>query len=179
MKKVLLLAALCLTVMACEKQTEVKAAKTAYVDTAKLVDESTEAKDIEAKYKGISDRLDQDIARFQQDAANFEKNAQTNGMAWAQQNAPALQQRKMKITDDQQNIRKESGAEMDSMINSMKKLIKEYGKEKGYSYIYEASAVLYTDEKNDITKDIVKLVNDKYKSGDKKEETAAAAETKK
>jgi len=38
---------------------------------------------------------------------------------------------------------------------------------------------LYTEEKNDITKDIVKLVNDKYKSGDKKEETAAAAETKK
>ncbi|RZJ31557.1 MAG: OmpH family outer membrane protein [Flavobacterium sp.] len=178
MKKVIVLAVLGLSMIACNKETSVKQAKTAYVDTAKLVDQATEAKDIEAKYKDIGARLDQDIARFQQDAANFEKSAQTNGMAWAQQNAPALQQRKMKITQDQQDIRKQSGVEMDTMISKMKKLIKDYGKEKGYDYIYEASAVLYTDEKNDITKDVIKLVNDKYKSGEKKEEAAAPAEKK-
>lgn len=45
--------------------------------------------------------------------------------------------------------------------------IKSYGKEKGYAYIYgtgDAASVLYAEEKYDITKEIIKLLNDKYKS---------------
>jgi outer membrane protein len=52
----------------------------------------------------------------------------------------------------------------------VKKFIKTYGKEKGYAYIYgtgEAATILYAEDKYDITKDIIKLLNDKYKSGSK------------
>jgi len=169
MRKVLLFVALGLTIMSCDKPAEAakNEAKTAYVDSAKLVDEATEAKDIEAKYKGLGEKLEQEIAKFQSDRDAFQKEAQVKGMQWAQQNASTLQQRQQMISMQQQKLREESNTEMDSMISAMKKLIKGYGKEHGYAYIYEASAVLYTDEKNDITKDIIKLVNDKYKSGDK------------
>ena len=57
----------------------------------------------------------------------------------------------------------------------------EYGKEKGYDYIYgsgdAAPSILYAKENYDITKEVIKMVNDKYKSEGKKEETPK--ETKK
>jgi outer membrane protein len=69
----------------------------------------------------------------------------------------------------------ESGVEMDSLVTKYKKVFKEYGKEKGYDYIYgtgEAATVLYAKDQYDITKDVIKLINDKYKSEAKKEEKA-------
>lgn len=181
MKKVVLFVALGLTIISCNKS-EVKEVKTAYVDTQKLIEESTESKDIEGKYKAKYDemgaKLQEDIKRFQADAANFEQEAKMKGMIWAQQNASGLQQRKQQLAYQQnlldQKIREESGVAMDSLVSSMKKTIKAYGKEKGYAYIYEGNSVLYSDEKNDITKDIVKLINDKYKAAGKKDETAEA-----
>jgi len=59
------------------------------------------------------------------------------------------------------------------LVVKVKKFIKAYGKEKGYSYIYgtgDAATVLYAEEKDEITKDIIKLLNDKYKSSVKTEE---------
>ena len=67
---------------------------------------------------------------------------------------------------------------MDSLVKDVKKFIKDYGKEKGYNYIYgtgDAATVLYAKEEYDITNDVIKLLNDKYKStssDDKKDEKA-------
>lgn len=75
-----------------------------------------------------------------------------------------------------QQLQQESGVEMDSLVKGMKDFIKGYGKEKGYAYIYgtgEAATVLYAEEKYDITKEIVKLINEKYKSAGKKETTVS------
>ena len=66
---------------------------------------------------------------------------------------------------------------MDSVVTKYKKMCKEYGKDKGYDYIYgtgEAATVLYAKDNYDITNEIIKLVNDKYKSEAKKEEKPAA-----
>jgi outer membrane protein len=51
MKKSLFIIALAFSIVSCNKSAEVKEAKTAYVDTSKLLEEYTEAKDIQAKYK--------------------------------------------------------------------------------------------------------------------------------
>ena len=51
MRKTVLLFALAIATISCNKTTETKEFKTAYIDTSKLMDESIEAKDIEAKYK--------------------------------------------------------------------------------------------------------------------------------
>ncbi|MFN3757521.1 MAG: OmpH family outer membrane protein, partial [Flavobacterium sp.] len=62
--------------------------KTAYVDTQKLMEENLEAKDIRAKFESMLEekgkRFDAEVKQFQQEAANFEKNAQQYGMQWAQ-----------------------------------------------------------------------------------------------
>ena len=177
MKKGFALFVLALTVMSCNQNNEVKEVKTAYIDTSKLLQEYTESKDIEAKYKAKSQEmgkeLDAEVARFKSEAQNFQKNAQANGQAWAQQKGAELQKREQQLTYAQQamlqQLQQESGKEMDSLVVNVRKFIKSYGKEKGYAYIYgtgEAATVLYAEDKYDITEEVVKLLNDNYKKAE-------------
>ncbi|MEO0045178.1 MAG: hypothetical protein RL705_369 [Bacteroidota bacterium] len=190
MKKTVILFALAITLISCNKTTESKEFKTAYIDTSKLMDESTEAKDIGEKYKDKSkvmgSQLEVEVNRFKSEAANFQKNAQTNGQVWAQQKGAELQQREQELSYAQQamlrQLQEESGVEMDSLVSKYRKAIKEYGKEKGYDYIYgtgDVASVLYAKDSYDITKEVIKLVNDKYKSSDKKEDKPEAGKEEK
>ena len=108
------------------------------------------------------------------------------GQIWAQENGAKLQRREQELSYAQdamlQQLRQESGVEMDTLVKQVKKFIRDYGKEKGYDYIYgtgEAVSILYGQEKYDITKDIVKLLNDKYKAPKKEDEADVKAEAKK
>ena len=189
MKKSILVFGLILALASCEKAAEQKNFKTAYVDTSNLLEEYTEAKDIEAKYKSkgeeMGKQLEAEVARFRSEASSFQKNAQTYGPQWAQQKGAELQKKEQELSYAQQAIlrqlQEESGKEMDSLVKDVKKFIKDYGKEKGYNYIYgtgDAASVLYAKEEYDITKEIIKLLNDKYKAKSstetKKEDTAEA-----
>jgi outer membrane protein len=190
MKKSLVIIAIAFSIISCNKTAEVASTKTAYVDTSKLMTEYTEAKDIEAKYKAKSEEmgreLEAEIAKFKAEAASFQKDAQMNGQAWAQQKGAELQKREQQLQYAQQSIaqqlQQESGVEIDSVVSEVKKFIKSYGKEKGYSYIYgtgDAASVLYAEEKYDITKEMIKLLNDKYKSAKSEDKTDVKAEAKK
>ncbi|TDP60063.1 OmpH family outer membrane protein [Flavobacterium dankookense] len=184
MKKTVILFALAISILSCNKTTETKEFKTAYIDTSKLMEESTEAKDIEAKFKDKSkvmgNQLEAEVTRWKSEAANFQKNAQANGQAWAQQKGAELQKREQELSYAQEGmlrqLQQESGTELDSLVSNYKKVIKDFGKEKGYDYIYgtgEPASILYAKDSYDITKDIIKIVNDKYKSTAKKEDTAS------
>ncbi|WP_297518012.1 OmpH family outer membrane protein [Flavobacterium sp.] len=187
MKKLFVGVILVFAMISCEKATEAKEFKTAYIDTSKLLDESTEANDIKAKYEGIAkekgSRIKVEIDRLEAEQKSFSINAQKNGQAWAQQKYGELQQRGQEIQYAEQMLTRqlqgEMGIEMDSLVNTYRKSIKDYGKEKGYDYIYgtgESATVLYAKDAYDITKEVVKLVNDKYKSGAKSDKKAATKE---
>ncbi len=167
--------ALTATIFSCQKATETKEFKTAYVDTMELLKNYDEAKDIETKYKEkaktMGTDLQAEIAKFQQEAQNFQANAQKNGQAWAQKKGAELQQKEQQLTYAQQAIQRqleeESGKEMDSLKSNLKKFIKDYGKKNGYTYIYgtgEVATVLYAEDKLDITKEMIKLINENYKN---------------
>lgn len=182
MKKIIAVLALSVSILSCNQNaTTSKEYKTAYIDTSKLMEESTEAKDIEAKYKSKAEemgaQLKVEASKLEGEKNSFQASAQKNGQAWAQQKYGELQQREQQLQNAQQGmlqqLQGESGAEMDSLVTKYKKVFKEYGKEKGYDYIYgtgEAATVLYAKDNYDITKDLVKMVNDKYKTEGKKEE---------
>ncbi len=73
-----------------------------------------------------------------------------------------------------QQLQQQMGTEMDSLVKDVKSFIKDYGKKNGYKYIFgtgEAATVLYGEEKDDITKEIIKLLNEKYKATPAKETT--------
>ena len=186
MKKSLLIIALAVSIISCNKEqgTSSTGMKTAYVDTAKLMEEYTEAKDLEAKFKTKSEaeakKFEVEEANFKAEVANFQKNAQANGQAWAQQKNAELEQRQQRLQYAAQSVgqklQTESATEMDSLVKGVKTFIKEYGKEKGYDFIYgtgDAASVLYAKDQYDITKEVVKLLNDKY-SGSKNESATDA-----
>lgn len=185
MKKIILGIFMAAAMISCQKSTEAKDFKTAYIDTNKLLEESTEAKDLKAKYESILEekgsRIKVEADRLKSEQNSFTANAQKNGQAWAQQKYGELQQREQEIQYASQmvaqQVQGEHGVEMDTLVARYKKMIKTYGKEKGYDYVYgtgESATVLYAKDQYDITKEIIKLVNDKYKTEDKKEEKPAA-----
>lgn len=186
MKKTIVAFAIAFSLFSCnkEEQATTTAEKTAYVNTVELMEKYTESKDLQAKYKQKGEtmgrELDQQVKRFQDEAQNFQRNAQANGQDWAQRKGAELQKREQELTYAQQSmmrqLQEESGVEMDSMKSRMKKFIQEYGKKNGYTYIYgtgEASTVLYAKDGLDITDKIVKELNDNYKAPAKEEEKAA------
>lgn len=184
MKKIIVCVAMAVAIVSCNKTTEAKDFKTAYIDTNKLLEESTEAKDLKAKYEDIAgekdSRIKVEVDKLEAEKNAFQANAQKNGQAWAQQKYGELQQREQQLQYAQQaviqQLQGQHGAEMDSLVTKYKKVFKEYGKDKGYDYVFgtgEAATVLYAKDQYDITKEIIKLVNDKYKSEGKKEEKPA------
>ncbi|POY39893.1 hypothetical protein C3L50_08665 [Flavobacterium alvei] len=180
MKKIVVILAIAISIVSCnngeKSETKVKELKTAYVDTSVLMKEYTAAKDVEAKYKAKGEekgrQLQAEINRFKQEAQNFQAQAQANGQEWAQKKGAELQRREQQLAQAQQmlaqQLQQEGGVEMDSVIVGVKKFIKGYGKEKGYAYIYGTgdsnATILYAEDKADITKEIVKLLNEKYKA---------------
>ena len=176
MKKIILILGISLFVFSCQKTDP---NKTAYIDTLELLKNYDEAKDLESKYKAKADEMGGDLKKeielFQTQAASFQADAQKNGPAWAQKRGSELQKKEQQLTYAQQAIQQqlqeESGKEMDSLKSNLKKFIKEYGKKNGYKYIYgtgEVATVLYAEDKLDITKEITKLLNEKYKLAPKK-----------
>jgi outer membrane protein len=181
MKKLIVVLALSAAFVSCNKASEAKESKTGYVDIVELMDKSTEAKDIEAKFKGKADEMGSQLkveaTKLDNEKKSFQSDAQKNGQQWAQQKYGELQQREQQLQYAQQGmlqqLQGESGSEMDSLMTKYKKLFKEFGKEKGYDYIYgtgEVSTILFAKEESDITKEMISLVNDKYKKTDKIEE---------
>lgn len=198
MKKIMMLAVVALSVIACNKETASTANtgkattnatgfKTAYIDTEELMKEYQEFKDFEAKFKTMSDKmkneLENDAKKFQNDVVDLQKNAQSKGMEWAQKRQAELERRQQTLAEKEQNYMKkfqdESAVERDSMVSRMKNFIKAYGKEQGYDYIYgtgDAASVLYGKEEYNLTKEILALLHKQYeeKTGKKvevKEET--------
>lgn len=182
MKKSLLIVGCALAMIACNKTESSSSAeaKTAYVDTAKLLDDYQKAKDIESKYKVKSEEMGRELEgkaqQWKLDAASFQREAQAKGPQWAQLKGQELQKREQEIGMMQQammqQLQKESGAEMDTLVKQIKKHIKDYGKKNGYEYIYgtgDAATVLYAKDEYDITDKILKELNDKYKPEDKED----------
>lgn len=191
MKKSLLIIGFAFALFSCNNTPSATTeAKTAYVDTSKLLEDYQEAKDIESKYKVKSQEMGRELdgkaQQFKLDAASFQKEAQEKGPQWAQLKGQELQKREQELGYMQQamlqQLQQESGAEMDSLVKKIKNHIKDYGKKKGYEYIYgtgDAATVLYAKDNYDITSVILKELNDKYKGTSKKEEEPAKEEAKK
>lgn len=175
MKKSFVLLAMSVVMFSCQEKSTSEASelKTAYVDTSKLMEEYTHAKDIQSKYKNKSEEagkeLDAEIKKFQSEVQSFEKNAQAYGQQWAQKKGYELQKWEQELAYARQaliqNLQVDNSKEIDSLVVNVKKYIKDYGKEKGYDYIYgtgDAASILYAKDAYDITNELIKILNEKY-----------------
>ena len=167
MKKLILTGVALLALTACTD-------KVACVDNSKLLNDYQEKKDIEAKLKGqisaYERKRDSISMAFQTEARAFDAQAKTLPQNVAQKKYNELMQKsqilQQHLQQEEQKIQMESQTQMDSLLSKVKKNIKEYGKQKGYTFIFGANdggSVLYGTEKKDITKEVTEYLNNQYK----------------
>ena len=191
MKKAILILGVALSILACNKNEEKSEnVKTAYIDTSELIEKYEKFKDEDDKFKVKSQELgrplEAKVKAFQNEAQSFQQNAQAKGQQWAQQKGAELQQREQQLGMEQnallQQLQQEGAVLKDTLISEVKQFIKTYGKKKGYDYVYgtgDAATILYAKDQYDITKDVLKELNDSYKSTKKDDKPEAKAEEKK
>ncbi len=159
----------CLAVLASCKQEKI-----GYVDNVKLMNDYQEKIDVEAKFKVKADALtkkrDSISQAFQIEAQAFQAKAQKMSQQKAQEEYAVFQQKGQfmgqQLQQEDQQLQAEGQVEMDSVVKNVKREIEAYGKANGYSYILgggDGGSVLYGTEANDLTTEIVKALNDKYK----------------
>ncbi|MDO5637296.1 MAG: OmpH family outer membrane protein [Myroides sp.] len=148
--------------------------KIGYVDNSKLLNDYQEKKDIETKLQAKIDSYEKkrdSISRaFQTEAQQFDVEAKNLAQSVAQRKYNELIQKsqmlQQHLQQEEQKIQLESQTEMDSLVNKVKKFVKNYGKDKGFTYILganEGGSVLYGIDEKDITDDVLKALNDNYK----------------
>ncbi len=148
--------------------------KIGYVDNVKLMDGYQEKIDVEDSYKAKAEKLgkqrDSISQAFQIEVQAFQTKAQSMSQKKAQEEYALIQQRGQmmgqSLQQQEQSLQAEGQEKMDSVVKKVKAEIEAYGKANGYTYILgggEGGSVLYGSEANDLTEEVLKLLNDSYK----------------
>lgn len=177
MKKVLSIVALSVALISCqETATKKEDFKTGFIDTSVLLKDYEKFKDENEKFKVKSEELGRPLEakgrQLQAEKDAFQRNAQANGQAWAQQKYGELQQREQAIMQERDKvlgqIQAEGGKLQDTLIKQVKKYIKDYGKKEKFDYIFttseDAPTVIHAKESYDLTKILLKNLNEEYKA---------------
>ena len=89
MKKIVVVVAIAFSIISCNKTTEAAAYKTAYIDTQKMMEDYTEAKELDEKYKTKGEVMGRELEvaakQLKAEMNSFQQNAMAKGQAWAQQ----------------------------------------------------------------------------------------------
>jgi outer membrane protein len=166
------------------KKTEIKSAssntaatsgafKIAYFEMDSVENNYEYLKDIRNELKGkeqqLTVQLNQMKNRYMDKVNKFQQEAQT----MTQEKQGAIQQDLMQEQKMIQNKEQAVGHELqDASFNKMREVnktiedfLKEYNKDKGYSYIlaYQPGTIYYKDTNFDITQDVLKGLNANYK----------------
>lgn len=166
--KNLILAVILFSAVGCQQD------KIGYVEYVDLMDRYQEKIDIEARYKtkteALNKKRDSISQAFQIEAQAFQTKAQNMNQKKAQEEYGVLQQRGQfmgqQLQQQEQQLQLEGQTEMDSLISKVKKEIEAYGKNNGFTYILtggDGGGVLYGTEAKDLTDEILKSLNEKYK----------------
>lgn len=176
MKKIILSLAVVGSILSCTPD------KTAYVDNTVLIQDyykmkSTEAR-FEKKSQALSDELDSVAGEFQKEVQEFQEgmDRMSNKQREEKQNELMQKQQMLQQRQQQQSqmLRQESDQAIDSLIEEVKDYVAEYGKERGYSYIFgsnESANIMYAKEGLDITQEVLEKLNaEEGSSKEKKKE---------
>ncbi|MDO1502172.1 OmpH family outer membrane protein [Winogradskyella maritima] len=172
MKKIFKILALVLLVSSCQEPQKI-----GFIDNGEVIEKFQLKIDVEAKYKGIDDkfkkRIDSLSKDFQLETQAFQLESQKMSQKKAQQRYAELGQKRQileqRVQMEQQSMTGAFNEEMDSVLVKMNKLVGDYGKANGYSFILgknQAGSVIYGEEAKDITKEVIEAINKDLKKSE-------------
>jgi len=142
--------------------------KIGYIDLSRAFDEYQKTKDFDKELEAKGDmkqqereKLVQDIRKMRGELELMNKNAREKKEADIESKIKYLQdfdqEAKADLTKDRDNMVKD-------ILKEMSDVIKEYGEKNGYSIIVNDRVLLYGDSGMELTNEIIKILNDKYKT---------------
>ncbi len=142
--------------------------KIGYIDLSRSFDEYQKTKDFDKELEAKGDmkqkareNVVQEIRKMREELELMNKNAREKKEADIEAKIKSLQdfdqEAKTDLTKERDNMVKD-------ILKEMSDVIKEYGKKNGYSIIVNDRVLLYGDSGIDLTNEIVKILNDKYKA---------------
>ena len=146
---------------------------TAYIDVNVLFEEykGTKAskKNFEAKKLVLQSNVDSLLNDWKKELKYYEKERSSMSKKELALKQELLSNKQQQINGYQQAIQKQIREEeqklTQTVFNQLNAYIKEYGKEKGYKYILGATGsggLLYADETDNITEEVLKGLNQEY-----------------
>ena len=175
MKKISLVILMLLGLTSCQNQK-----KMAFVDRTEVINKYQAKIDIEDRYKIKNDnfmkRRDSISRAFQIEAQEFQIKVNSLSDQKAQELYQQLDQKQkflqQQIQMEQQDLQEAFNTEIDSTISEVKRFVTNFGKTKGYDYIFGTSdatnTVMYGPESDNISTIIIEALNEAYKSKEKK-----------
>lgn len=149
--------------------------KTGFVNNSELINEYQGKKDIEDKYKirdEVTKRKSDSLGQaYQIEAMGLQQKLSKMSEKQQQAAAQPFQQKwqliEQQMKADQQKFQQDFQTEIDSSIVEVAEFVKGFAKKNGYTYIFGTSdvsrSVMYGDETNDLTKEIIEAINTSYK----------------
>jgi len=142
--------------------------KIGYIDLSRSFDEYQKTKDFDKELEAKGDmkqkereKVVQDIRKMREELELMNKNAREKKEADIEAKIKSLQdfdqEAKTDLTNERDNMVKD-------ILKEMSDVIKDYGEKNGYSIIVNDRVLLYGAPGMDLTNEIIKILNDKYKS---------------
>jgi outer membrane protein len=150
-----------------------------YVNSDSLLNNYEYFKEIKARFEDKSKKAEADLkdkgAAFQREVAAYQQAANSLSADQRAQTEQRLARKQQELQGYQQNagaaLQNEEAAENEKLYNKVAEYLKQHAKDKGYkmvlTYSKGNSAILFADESLDVTKEVIKGLNEAYKK-DKK-----------
>ncbi|MBU1374035.1 MAG: OmpH family outer membrane protein, partial [Bacteroidetes bacterium] len=147
-----------------------------YVNSDSLLNNYQYFKELKTKFEGKSKKADADLkdkgAAFQREVAAYQQGANTMSADQRSQTEQRLARKQQELQVYQQNagtaLQNEEAQENEKLYDKVAQYLKKHAKENGYkmvlTYSKGNSAILFADESLDVTKEVIKGLNEAYKS---------------
>lgn len=155
----------------CTEQTKI-----AYVDVEEIMKEYKGTKEAEAAMKVKSEKLQKEldslIGGWQNKARIYQEKSKSLSAKVRAEREQILMQEQQQINQRQQAVQQQVQSEGQKSLETLSKeinaFVKKYAKEKGYNFVLGTTAsngaVMYGEEKADVTDDVLVQLNKSYKT---------------
>ena len=136
------------------------------VDLARVFDEYTKTKEFDKNLetKGAAkqaerDKMVADVKKMRDEAELLSAKAKDDKQAVIDEKIKTLQDFDRTTRD---GLRKERDGMVRDILKEIEVVIQDFGKAQGYGYIFNDRVLVYKSEGNDLTNQVIKVLNDNY-----------------
>lgn len=140
--------------------------KIGFVDLARVFDEYNKTKEFDKQLEGKGagkqgdrDKMVADIKKMRDEAELLSAKAKDDKQALIDDKIKALQDFDRTTRD---GLRKERDGMVRDILKEIEVIIQDFGKAQGYSFIFNDRVLVYKSEGNDLTAQVIKVLNDNY-----------------